>query len=142
MNGSFNDYLSVEFSITDFIIKMPSGSSSYFEKCRTILPEIDRIFKQYNVLIEEGEIDQELIQISSSSVKVKEVKSFISCKYVYPIGEWYKTATFLLLSDQSSLFYLPDKNEKYKNFLDLIIRDNVRKNDFQEYQNSKNELVI
>ena len=130
----FNDYLSVEFSITDFIIKMPSGSSSYFEKCRTILPEIDRIFKQYNVLIEDGEIDQELIQISSSSVKVKEVKSFISCKYVYPIGEWYKTATFLLLSDQSSLFYLPDKNEKYKNFLDLIIRDNVRKNDFQEYQ--------
>ena len=130
----FNDYLSVEFSITDFIIKMPSDSSSYFEKCRTILPEIDRIFKQYNVLIEDGEIDQELIQISSSSVKVKEVKSFISCKYVYPIGEWYKTATFLLLSDQSSLFYLPDKNEKYKNFLDLIIRDNVRKNDFQEYQ--------
>lgn len=133
----FNEYLSVEFSITDFIIKMPSSSSSYFEKCRTILPEIDRIFKQYNVLIEDGEIDQELIQISSSSVKVKEVKSFISCKYVYPIGEWYKTATFLLLSDQSHLFYLPDKNEKYKNFLDLIMRDNVRKNDFQEYQIKK-----
>ena len=130
----FNEYLSVEFSVSDFIIKMPSSSSSYFEKCRTILPEIDRIFKQYNVLIEDREIDQELIQISSSSVKVKEVKSFISCIYVYPIGEWYKTATFLLLSDQSSLFYLPDKNEKYKNFLDLIIRDNVRKNDFQEYQ--------
>lgn len=133
----FNEYLSVEFSITDFIIKMPSSSSSYFEKCRTILPEIDRIFKQYNVLIEDREIDQELIQISSSSVKVKEVKSFISCKYVYPIGEWYKTATFLLLSDQSHLFYLPDKNEKYKNFLDLIMRDNVRKNDFQEYQIKK-----
>ena len=133
----FNEYLSVEFSVSDFIIKMPSSSSSYFEKCRTILPEIDRIFKQYNVLIEDGEIDQELIQISSSSVKVKEVKSFISCKYIYPIGEWYKTATFLLLSDQSHLFYLPDKNEKYKNFLDLIMRDNVRKNDFQEYQIKK-----
>ena len=133
----FNEYLSVEFSVSDFIIKMPSSSSSYFEKCRTILPEIDRIFKQYNVLIEDREIDQELIQISSSSVKVKEVKSFISCKYVYPIGEWYKTATFLLLSDQSHLFYLPDKNEKYKNFLDLIMRDNVRKNDFQEYQIKK-----
>lgn len=133
----FNEYLSVEFSVSDFIIKMPSSSSSYFEKCRTILPEIDRIFKQYNVLIEDREIDQELIQISSSSVKVKEVKSFISCKYIYPIGEWYKTATFLLLSDQSHLFYLPDKNEKYKNFLDLIMRDNVRKNDFQEYQIKK-----
>lgn len=130
----FNDYLLVEFSITDFVIKMPSDSSSYFEKCRTILPEIDRIFKQYNILIEDDEIDQELIQISSSSVKVKDVKSFISCKYAYPVGDWYKTATFLLFSDQSNLFFLPDKDEKYENFLDLIMRDNVRKTDFQEYQ--------
>ncbi|WP_206459219.1 hypothetical protein [Anaerovorax sp. IOR16] len=130
----FNSYLADEFSITDFIIKLPSDSSSYFEKCRTILPEIDRIFKQYNVLIEDGEIDQELIQISSSSVKVNEVKSFISRKYAYPIGEWYQTATFLLFSDQSSIFYLPDKDEKFKNFLELIVRDNVSKKDFQEYQ--------
>lgn len=130
----FNDYLSIEFSVTDFVIKMPSDSSSYFEKCRTILPEIDRVFKQYNVLIEDGEIDQELIQISSSSVKVKDVKSFISCKYVYPVGEWYKKAAFLLFSDQSSLFYLPDKDIKHENFLDFITHDNVKKNDFQEYQ--------
>lgn len=130
----FNDYLSVEFFIKDFIIKMPSDSSSYFEKCRTVLPEIDRIFKQYNVLIEDGEIDQELIQMSSSSVKVKEVNSFISYKYVYPIGEWYKTATFLLFSDQSSIFYLPDKDKEYKNFIDLITHDNVKKNNFQEHQ--------
>ncbi|WP_062052531.1 hypothetical protein [Bacillus sp. JCM 19034] len=130
----FNDYLSVEFSIENFIIKMPSDLSSYFEKCRTILPEIDRIFKQYNMLIEDGEIDQELIQMSSSSVKVKEVQSFISSKYAYPISECYKTATYLLFSDQSSLFYLPDKDEKHKNFLDLIMRDNVSKSDFQEHQ--------
>lgn len=138
----FNDYLSIEFSIEDFIIKMPSDSSSYFEKCRTILPEIDRILKQYNVLIEDGEIDQELIQISSSSVKVKDVKSFLSCKYVYPVGEWYKTATFLLFSDQNSIFYLPDKDEKYKNFLDLITCDNVRKIDFQEHQTQRMDWLF
>lgn len=144
----FNHYLSQEFSINDFVIKMPSESSSHFEKCRTILPEIDRIFKQYNILIEDGEIDQELIQISSSSIKTSEVQSFIENKYVYPLGEWYKTATFLLFSDQSSIFYLPDKEEKYKNFLDLIIRDNVKKKDFHEYQIRKmnwlfdNDLVI
>lgn len=144
----FNHYLSQEFSINDFVIKMPSESSSHFEKCRTILPEIDRIFKQYNILIEDGEIDQELIQISSSSNKTSEVQSFIENKYVYPVGEWYKTATFLLFSDQSSIFYLPDKEEKYKNFLDLIIRDNVKKKDFHEYQIQKmnwlfdNDVVI
>ncbi|MBK5261059.1 MAG: hypothetical protein JJE17_00620 [Peptostreptococcaceae bacterium] len=130
----FNDYLLGEFSIADFIVKMPSAASSYFEKCRTILPEIDRIFKQYNALIEDDEIDQELIQISSSSVKVKEVNSFISHKYAYPVGEWYQTVTFLLFSDQSNIFYIPKKDKKHKNFLDLITCDNVRKNDFQEYQ--------
>jgi hypothetical protein len=130
----FSDYLSSEFSIDNFIVKMPSDVSTYFEKCRTILPEIDRILKQYNALIEDGVIDQELIQISSSSVKVKEVKSFILRKYAYPIGDWYQTATFLLFSDQSRIFYIPNKKKKYKNFLDLIMRDNVKKEDFQEYQ--------
>ena len=130
----FSDYLKDEFSIDDFVVKLPSESSSYFEKCRTILPEIDRILKQYNVLIEDGSIDQELIQISSSSVKVNEAKSFISRKYVYPVGEWYETASFLLFSDQSSIFYIPKKQKKYKNFIGLIVKDNVRKTDFQEYQ--------
>lgn len=130
----FNDYLSSEFSVGNFIVKMPSEVSTYFEKCRTILPEIDRIFKQYNALIEDSEIDQELIQISSSSVKANEVKSFISHKYAYPNGEWYQIATFLLFSDQSSIFYIPNKDEKYKNFLELIMRDNMKKEDFQEYQ--------
>ena len=72
----FHDYLNEEFSIKDFIVRMPSENASYFEKCRTILPEIDRIFKQFNVLIEDNEIDQELIQMSSSSVKNKDIKSF------------------------------------------------------------------
>lgn len=130
----FHDYLPNEFSIKNFIVRMPSDVSTYFEKCRTILPEIDRIFKQYNAMIEDNEIDQELIQISSSSVKVKEVKSFLSHKYAYPIGGWYKTVTFLLFSDQSGIFYMPKKEEKYKNFLDLIMRDNVKKQDFQDYQ--------
>ena len=79
----FNVYLKEEFLINDFIVKMPSKDASYFEKCRTILPEIDRIFKQYNLLTEEGMIDQELIQMSSSSVKNKDIKSFNEKKYVF-----------------------------------------------------------
>lgn len=130
----FKEYLLSEFSVSNFTIKMPTEASSYFEKCRTVLPEIDRIFKQYNVLIEDGDIDQELIQISSSSVKNKDIKSFVSKKYVYALDGWYQTASFLLFSTQSSIFYIPNKNEKFENFIDLITRDNVRKSEFQEYQ--------
>ncbi|MGH0518778.1 hypothetical protein [Bacillus toyonensis] len=130
----FDVYVKEEFQINDFIVKMPSSEASYFEKCRTILPEIDRIFKQYNTLIEDGMIDQELIQMSSSSFKNKDIKSFNRKKYVYSSSDWYKTASFLLFSDQSSIFYLPNKEEKYKNFFDLISSEKLTRSDFQEYQ--------
>lgn len=130
----FSIYLKEEFKINDFILKMPSKGSSYFEKCRTILPEIDRTFKQYNLLIEEGMIDQELIQMSSSSVKNKDIKSYNEKKYVYSSSDWYITASFLLFSDQSSIFYLPNKEKKYRNFLNLMIFEKTTKKDFQEYQ--------
>ena len=133
MEWFFNEYIKEEFNINEFIIKLPSENTSYFEKCRSILPEIDRIFKQYNVLIEDGEIDQELIQMSSSSVKNKDIKSFNQKKYVYYSSDWYKTVSFLLFSDQSSIFYMPSKG-KYKNFLDLIIKEKVLRSDFEEYQ--------
>lgn len=130
----FNVYIKEEFQISDFIVKMPSKDASYFEKCRTILPEIDRIFKQHNLLIEDGKIDHELIQMSSSSVKNKDIKSFNEKKYVYSSSDWYKTASFLLFSDQSSIFYLPNKEKKYKNFLKLMISEKLTRNDFQEHQ--------
>jgi hypothetical protein len=130
----FYNYLKEEFQINNFIVKMPSKEASYFEKCRTILPEIDRVFKQYNLLIEEGMIDQELIQMSSSSVKSKDIKSFNEKKYVYSYSDWYKAASYLLFSDQSSIFYLPNKEEKYKNFFNLMISERLTRNDFRDYQ--------
>ncbi|MGF9888806.1 hypothetical protein ABEX78_09160 [Priestia megaterium] len=130
----FDVYLKEEFQISNFMVKMPSNKASYFEKCRTILPEIDRIFKQYNTLIEDGIIDQELIQMSSSSFKNKDIKSFNEKKYVYSSSDWYKTASFLLFSDQSGIFYLPHKEERYKNFFNLIISEKLNRSDFQKHQ--------
>lgn len=71
--------------------------------------------------------------MSSSSVKNKDIKYFNYKKYVYPSGGWYKTASFLVFSNQSSIFYMPSKGE-YKNFLNLMIKERVLRSDFQEYQ--------
>lgn len=72
----FYFHLKDECQISNFIVKMLSSEATYFEICRTIIPEIVRILKQYNALIEDGMIDQELIQISSSSEKIKDINSF------------------------------------------------------------------
>jgi hypothetical protein len=138
----FYEYIKNEFQINDFIVKMPSKDASYFERCRTILPEIDRIFKEYNLLIEEGIIDHELIQMSSSSVKNRDIKSFNKKKYVYSSSNWYKTASFLLFSDQSGIFYLPNKEKKYENFFKLMISEKLTRIDFQEYQLQKMQWLF
>lgn len=134
----FNVYLADEFNINNFIIKLPSKESTYFEKCRIILPEIDRIFKQYNCLVEDGIIDQELIQISSTSFKFKDIKSLNRLKYVYPNDDWCKIVFFLLFSDQCMLCYLPDNEYEYDNFFDLIMSENIKESDI--IQSEQNDL--
>lgn len=133
----FHKYLPEEFNVNDFIVKMPSENAPYFEKCRTILPEIDRVLKQYNMFVEDGFIEQELLQMSSSHLFLKDCNSLNKRKYIYPSSEWYKTAAYLLFSDQSSIFYLPHKEEKFKNFFDLMISEKVKIEEFQEYQVSR-----
>lgn len=64
----FKKYLVEEFNIENFITKMLGENLSYFEKCRVIIPEIDRILKQYNYYLKDGEINQELLQISSTQL--------------------------------------------------------------------------
>ena len=130
----FKVYLKEEFHIENFIVKMPTVETTYFEKCRTILPEIDRIYKQYNILVEDGIIDHELIQISSSSFKTKEIKSFNEMKYVYSSSDWFNTASHLLFSDQSGIYYLSDQDNRIENFYTLITTKKVKKVEFSEPQ--------
>lgn len=132
----FNNYLMDEFNIKNYFIKMPSEYLSYFEKCRIIAPEIDRILKQYNFYIQDGIIDQELVQISSKQLKFSSCGSKTDKKYIYPVNrsKYYNNATFSLFSDQCHLFYLSKFDNKYVNLTDLIKNEKVKLIDFAEYQ--------
>ncbi|PFC15086.1 hypothetical protein [Bacillus cereus] len=131
----FNQYLSKEFGINNFIVRMPTTVSSDFEKCRAILPEIDSILKQYKLYLEDGEIDQELLQVSSSHMFFKDCASYNNKKYVYPVeGSTFNIASNLLFSDQSMIFYLPKFDEKYNSFYHLVREQKVKLSDFQQYQ--------
>ena len=62
---------------------MPSKESNYFEKCKSILPEFDLILKEFKFYCEDGEIDQELVNISSTQMFFKDIPSLNKKKYVY-----------------------------------------------------------
>lgn len=130
----FREYLVDEFGIENFFVKMPSATSSYLEKCRSVLPEIDKILKQYNFYVEDGHVDEELLQITSTHMLFSNCKSLIANKYIYPQKGFFYNATFLLFSDQSSIFYIPKYMERHSNFYDMITEKKVRLDDFQKYQ--------
>lgn len=61
----FCTYLKQEFNADGFIFNESSKTSSYLEKCRNIAAEIDSILKQFKFFCEDGEIDKDLLHMSS-----------------------------------------------------------------------------
>ncbi|TSA23395.1 hypothetical protein D4R71_08680 [bacterium] len=131
----FDEYLSNEFNIKDFRIKIPSKESQYLEKCRSILPEMESALKQFNLYVEDGKIDHELLQLSTEHLLFKNCKSMIETKYIYPDSEEYNRVTFYLFSDQCMLAYVEKLSEKYKSFYELLRNETISIDDYPEYEN-------
>lgn len=141
----FEEYLLEEFKIKDYKFNIPSKDSTYLEKCRLILPELDAILKQYNLYIEDGNIDHELIQVSSNQLFFKDVKSLLDKKYVYPNkkSEHYNKVDYYLFSDQSMLGYTKKTKDKYNTFFDLIFNeDDIKIEDIAKYNRNAIDFLI
>lgn len=128
----FKVYILEEFNIENYNVTMPSKGSTYFEKCKSILPEIDYILKQYNLLAEDGNINQELLEISSTPVLFEKSNSLINGKYIYANykSNEFNNLCYYFFSDQCVLRYTPKIKSKYKNFYKLLINENVTINDY------------
>lgn len=138
----FSTYLVNEFEIVNYNISLPSRDSNYLEKCRTLLPEIDSCLKQYNYYVEDGAIDPELLQISSTHMFFKDAKSLLENKYVYPNGNEYNMITFYLFSDQCMLAYVEKIKKKYKNFYELLRKEKLKKEDIVKYEQASLQILI
>ena len=53
----FSEYLSEEFGVEGFTFHVPSKGSSYREKTRDLLAELDGALKQYDLFSKHEEID-------------------------------------------------------------------------------------
>ena len=130
----FKVYLEENFKIKNFSISMPSKKSNFFEKCKTILPEIDHILKEYKYYVEDGQIDPDLISISSEHMFFKDIPSKIKNKYVYlKDTKDNNLIDYYFFSNQCMLAYLEKIEEKYDCFFKLIVKENIKYNDYQEY---------
>ncbi|WP_321480061.1 hypothetical protein [uncultured Bacteroides sp.] len=125
-----------KYAFSNAQLTMPSQGSSYLEKVRMIAPEFESILKQYSLFVTEGEIDTELLQITSSPCVISKVPSLVPKKYIYINSDCNKArhAQYSLFSDQSGLSNIEPFKDKYHCLFDLLIKEEVNFDDFKDYQ--------
>lgn len=129
----FEKYLLDEFAAKGFRMNVPSLNTSYLEKCRTMLSEMDGILKQYNLYVEDGYVNQELFQMSSAHMKFSNCKSVLKEKYVYGTGKKFEIAKHYLFSNQSHITYVERIKKSYESFYDLARNETIYDTDFGDY---------
>lgn len=133
----FEEYLPDEFNAYNLKVLMPSSTSTILEKCVSIIPAFEYALKQFTLFVEEGEVDPELLGVRSSHLVYARIPSLVDKKYAYGIGEEYKSASFLLFSDQSGLRYYPKVEKTFDNFYNLLNNVQFRLDDFPEYSRER-----
>jgi hypothetical protein len=136
----FEEYLEEELNVEGFILNIPSEDSSYLEKCRHLLPELEHILFQYNSYVSKGYVDAELIELSHNELKFEDAKTLIENKYYYPKGGDYIKLTYLMFSDQSPLAYI--KNIEGDSLCELLLKNKLSINDIQEYNDERFKWLI
>lgn len=115
---------------------VPSNTNSYFEKVRLLAPELESVLKQFKLFVEDGSIDFELLQISSTPTSIETIPSLNQDKYIY-FNEDNKEmvgCVNLFFSDQTLLAYVkPFEEKKYHTFFNLLINEEVEFDNYEEH---------
>lgn len=138
----FEDYLYEQFNINSFKLNIPSEKSSYIEKIRTLCEQIDSILKQFNIFVNEGEINPDLVKITRNTPLFEEISSFNDEKYGYIKDKKLLFIMDLLFSDQSPIAYIQNVTLDYNNFSELIKLGDFKIDDFFDYQKEYIKLLI
>ncbi|WP_417326300.1 hypothetical protein [Halarcobacter sp.] len=118
---------------------------SYFEKVRLLAPEFESALKQFKLFVEDGIIDFELLQMSSTPTAIKDIPSLNGKKYIYfnEKNETMVGCSNLFFSDQTLLAYVePYKEEKYHTFFDLITNKRVKFSNYEDHQKAQLKYLI
>lgn len=77
----YEKHFKEDYFYPSLVLTIPSDDSDWMAKCRTIMPELDAVAKQYDLFVEEGDIDPRLYALGKPML-VTDVKSMFTNKYV------------------------------------------------------------
>lgn len=138
----FTDYLKDEFGADRLRFTPSSESSTYMEKCRHLFSEIESVLKQFELYSENGELDWELLSMTSEQLVYKDIPSTVSGKYVYVTDHNdIRSIPHLLFSDQSHLSYI-DEELNADSLAVLLLSNPVTYDKFDDHQRFGIDLLL
>ena len=138
----FAEYLKEEFGATKLKFAPSSKMSSYLERSRHLFSEMESVIKQFSLYVENGELDTDLLAMTSEQVRYKTIPSFLTGKYVYVSDNRdIHRILHLLFSDQSGLTYINENLRDY-DAARLLVKNQVTYSDFAEHQKRDVDYLI
>ena len=138
----FEEYLSKEFNSIGWTYNASKIDSSYLEKNKNIVSEIDSVLKQFRMICEDGIINRELFEMSSEHIFFDKISSLLPNKYVYQNSTDICKEMNLLFSDQCLLRYSKSEKKSYKSFYNRMVESNVNIDGLEEFQMKDVEWLL
>ena len=138
----FESYLKDEFGVEGFIINLSGEKVNWLEKCKNLVSEMDGVLKQFRLFVTDGQIDRELLEMSSENVIFNSIPGFVEMKYGYVDNQEMKNEMLPLFSEQSHISYTEKTKSKYNTFIKLVATEKMKKSDFYSYQLPQLEWLI
>jgi hypothetical protein len=130
----FTDHLKDEFGADHLRFRPSSQSATYLEKCRHLFSEIESVLKQFRLYAENGELDLDLLSMTSEPLVYKQIPSTVPGKYVYVTDHNdIRSIQHLLFSDQSHLGYI-DEELRADSLAELLLSNRVTYDRFADHQ--------
>ena len=142
----YEHHLKETYNYPGLSINFPNNNDSALNKCRILCPELDAVVKQFNIYVEEDDIDKDLIRLSKP-IKVEEGKSLLTNKY-YEIAKDNNDIWIVLKglfdSGISLLHYVrPFEDKHYHSLIELLEKEKyVRYSNYEDYQKPHLDYLI
>lgn len=143
----YQQYLRGKYGYPSGTLSLADDTSDWITKCRTIVPEIDSIAHRYELYAKTGSVDEELLNISSDSVRITSVKSVAPIRYYAIKGQpdtLYRLF-YLLFGDQSMLTFVdPFKESRYHSFYQMLLAqdEKICYTNYHDYQQRDIDFLI
>lgn len=129
----FEKYLEKQFSVQGFCFAS-STATTYLEKCKNLASEMESVLKQFKMYVEDDMINREEYEMSSGSLLINDVPSFIENKYAYSADADMKKEMLLLFSKKTACSSINGIENKYSTLFELLYNERVSYSDFKHYQ--------